>query len=498
MIKFVAFLFILLITTACGTRNNADTAITRTPTAYPVSEALSHVLDQALYRRLAIPQIGEAEIAAAIAGRTATPEGQVFHWRAPSGLPFTSEANLIADVQYFFSFLQAHYGAYIHFGGDAVFFPVRDAVIETIQNENIQCKHTVVYLLFDGLSPFVQDLHFGIANNFFDVNYIFFTSYRRFYRNENTFSCALSGLHIDSIRMVKQIDEYVNLQNVFKLSMDDNGETFFYSLIIYKPETANRPTYVQLVISYNDGTVQYLLLTPTRGNTLCFLHYINLSYMYDIPVLTMSMMGFYDSLDYRDGGAEALQFLAYAESLSGQPIVIVDLRGNLGGGSPPLPRMWLYSFFGVNVPRHYIRLASRVYQNYGSPRYSMGTPFWETLDNYHSINNDPPHEFVYNDTLFILLIDRLVASSSEGFTARVLSLENALIIGQNTMGAFLSGSYANRLFTPNTGIYFTIGSQFNIFPEGFFREGWGFAPDIWVHGCALTAALGMIEHHLQR
>ncbi|MCL2406098.1 MAG: hypothetical protein FWC92_11225, partial [Defluviitaleaceae bacterium] len=48
---------------------------------------------------------------------------------------------------------------------------------------------------------------------------------------------------------------------------------------------------------------------------------------------------------------------------------------------------------------------------------------------------------------------------------------------------------------PQSRIPLQFGSGMALFPEGHFQESVGFAPDIWVSGDALTAALGLIENH---
>jgi len=492
MAKIIIFMFVLLITTACGTNDNAEITINRTPTLYPVSAVFSQVLDDALYRRQGLEMPGNEQILAVTTGRAATTERHAFNWSAPR-IPSTSRTSLIADVEFFFNFIQTHYGAYIYFGGDDAFIPVRDTIINMIQNEDIQCKYVAAYLLSYQLRSVINDIHFEIESHRIASPYHFYSSYRRFNRTDNRFYCALSGLYIDSLRLA---NAYL-LPEVFRFSMDENGETFFYSMVIVQPHTNSPADYIHVLITYQNNAYEYVSLSLLNQYNRGWVHNVDLSRENNIPVLTMWAMGNYLAPDdARFGGAEALQFLSYADELAGEPIIIVDLRGN-GGGNANLTFLWLYRFFGVHVPRNYLRIVSHPYHEYDESLFDYGA-VWEKLDNFHSINIQPSYEFVLSDTLFILLIDRDTASSAEDFANRLFSVENTLIIGQNSRGALLTGSYSNWLFTPITGIRFVLGPWFNIFPDGHFREGVGFAPDIWVHGCALTAALGMIEHHLQR
>ena len=99
---------------------------------------------------------------------------------------------------------------------------------------------------------------------------------------------------------------------------------------------------------------------------------------------------------------------------------------------------------------------------------------------------------VPNDKLIILLIDRYAASAGENFTDQILSLENTLVIGQNTAGVLLTGGM-DQFFLPNSDIQIDMGIIYNIWDEAHFKEGAGISTDVWVIGDALQAALAMLR-----
>ena len=108
----------------------------------------------------------------------------------------------------------------------------------------------------------------------------------------------------------------------------------------------------------------------------------------------------------------------------------------------------------------------------------------------------PRDGVVSNEQLIIILTGYITQSAAEFMVDMAFNIENTLVIGQNTGGALLSNfGIAARL--PRSRMPNNIGNYMFILHENHFREGRGFAPDIWVSGDALTAALGLIHNHFQ-
>ncbi|MCL2285617.1 MAG: Gfo/Idh/MocA family oxidoreductase, partial [Firmicutes bacterium] len=99
---------------------------------------------------------------------------------------------------------------------------------------------------------------------------------------------------------------------------------------------------------------------------------------------------------------------------------------------------------------------------------------------------------IENDRLIILLTDRFTASAGDAFADLMLNMENTLIIGQNTAGILLTCMMYTRLSLWRSGVPFGFGATIHIHPEGHLPEGIGIAPDLWVNGDALTAALALL------
>jgi C-terminal processing protease CtpA/Prc len=201
---------------------------------------------------------------------------------------------------------------------------------------------------------------------------------------------------------------------------------------------------------------------------------------------------------------ETQKFLSFAYLIKDEPVVIIDVRSNRGGNAA-IPIMWFKNLLGENVPSNYIAfsvLNDEIYRELIGPPFSTEYTVLRSLrnttrfDENHRIANHPPDRVVGNERLTIILADRFTQSAAELMVDLTFNMENTLFIGQNTAGFAQTSlpSWYYRL--PSSGIPFQFGVSVNVFPEGHFREGIGIAPDIWVHGDALAAALGMLERHV--
>jgi hypothetical protein len=74
------------------------------------------------------------------------------------------------------------------------------------------------------------------------------------------------------------------------------------------------------------------------------------------------------------------------------------------------------------------------------------------------------------------------------FVDLMFNIENTLIIGGHTAGV-LTSIPSESFVLPNSKIPVVANDLFFLHSPEHFAEGIGFAPDIWVHGCARAAAL---------
>jgi len=224
-----------------------------------------------------------------------------------------------------------------------------------------------------------------------------------------------------------------------------------------------------------------------------------------VPVITMMSMGF-----PRQGGIshDYIQtFLNFVNEIRDATAVIIDIR-NAFTGDPLLPSSWLYRFVGEIVPTNFVEVATipyeqLVYHLESDELYSPDSVFFSleeyrhlagvsALDSRHTVSHHTQvNSIIENDTLIILLVDNHTSSTSEHFVDMMFSISNTLVVGQNTFGAAISHRHRS-LALPNSGIVFSPGISVRVPAEGYYVEGVGLAPDVWVHGDALTAALALI------
>jgi len=217
---------------------------------------------------------------------------------------------------------------------------------------------------------------------------------------------------------------------------------------------------------------------------------------------------------YSHNHRSALQVLAYAEQLRDEPVIIVDLRSNEGGASA-FSYQWLYRLLGELVPtnfnwlgffdgyiyvpegvrrpqRWYSGFTQRVgfYFEYPPELFGRYLHLTYIAENIRFTPEESRDRVVPNEQLVIVLIDRFTLSSGEILTDQFTNIENTLIIGQNTHGMLLT-STGWPLYLPNSGMPVNMGRYMLVHPDGTWAEGIGIAPDVWVIGNALTAALSL-------
>ena len=454
------------------------------------------VLEIANARRQTVHEKDMGMVYAMVEGRTpsAIEWERVIH-SSRAGLISREEA--MEDVVVLFDLLKHWYGAYKYFGGNAVFMPLRDSLIESLADRNDIVTLDFSLMVQDTLSQVIADNHFSFDGVAVGVSYNFFAW-------ETPFVRSINGLRErDTDRYLLEVIGH-ELDEIFRLAVDDNGE-FFYVAVVARHEDYGLMYSLSAV--YEDGGVESvrlrnssILSAPGRA------HVPALVFKYDIPVVSMRgdfHLPFpcpYDSVPVLMPDNAALM-LSFAEELRGQTNIIVDIRTN-EGGNMGLPRMWLYRLMGEAVPSGRVFFQAVYPMPYDGASSHLLDMFhtqgqegvWKFIGDYHVVEA-LTDRFVLNDVRIILLVDRFTVSAAEFFVGMVLNIENTLVIGQNTAGALLTNGGASMRL-PNSGIPFRFGNGILVYREGDFREGIGYAPDVWVVGDALTAALAMLSGNL--
>ena len=414
------------------------------------------------------------------------------------------------DVRILFTLLRHVYAAYHYFGGDDVFLPLLDSLLEDISGQEIWPSSCFVDLVRERLGDVIIDNHFVI--NGYSGDGIFNQPHHTFIWN-TPFDRSNRGLYKRETGMYVTGVQGYEIDQLFRLTMDEQGNVY-YTPIVMRPILEG--DHYSLYITFEHGVTQRVTLTSThyerthpRGAGSSLRHHNG------IPILDVRWMA--DSFNhYSHGHHTALGLLAYADYLRDTPAFILDLRSNEGGASA-LSYTWLYRLLGEYVPPNFNWLSifdahieippgvSRPASWYRGFTSRAGLYFVyppELSERYlqreliaDNIFFTPPNaqdRVVANDQLVIVLIDRFTRSAGETFADQFTNIENTLVIGQNTAGSLLT-SYGGALYLPNSGVPVIMGRHMLVHPEGIWREGVGLAPDIWVIGDALTAALALLD-----
>ena len=104
-------------------------------------------------------------------------------------------------------------------------------------------------------------------------------------------------------------------------------------------------------------------------------------------------------------------------------------------------------------------------------------------------------EAIPDDSIVIILMDNYVASAGEFFVSILRRLENALFVGTNTFGVYLTAGM-DVITLPRSGLEMRIGTVLTLRPDLSQFEGVGFLPDLWVPpGESLERVLAFIERY---
>jgi len=432
---------------------------------------------------------------------------EAFRDRAPGTIPLglreqrqsatVSAAEAIEDISTFFEVIRNFYVGYIHFGGDEVFLPIRDAALAEVHDRGGEfTSGDLGEIIRRHVSTAIVDAHFLIGSGTFGIDVLISRiTVLYYYRTGDSFVNRETGLNLVSIAGH-------DIEQVMRLYTNDAGDVF------YRPLFEADVVFIDPIdFTYSDGSVisrqfeMYRVPRPSAPSSP------RLSYRYGIPIVNVSQFGF-DGHENALNRDQALAFLSFAHELRSEPALIVDLRNNFGGNGL-LPIRWLKILTGEVVPTNYVTLLWP--QNYvieddmidmidfdynpfanppGAYEYYWGVEFHNDGLN---VAGTHPDRIIENERVIIFLTNRNTASAGESFVDLTINMSNTLVIGSSTRGILAFGGAALPLFLPNSGLMFGFGETMHTWPEGHFAEGYGIRPDVWVEGDALAAALALLR-----
>jgi len=463
----------------------------------------------------------DARVAAVVRQHT-NPDITLFNPRAsampttpPQG-PHLSHEDLVKDIHFLFDLLRHAYVGYQYFGGDDVFLPLRDSMLERLGRMS-DPLHPQVYLnqvLVPELQRAIRDNHFRIHNAvigpptyfpYMNADIILRETANGFVAELDGATYRLvettlpDGTPVDAILPTLTADG--ELAWAFGRIVSGEGQTTTIRALFENAETGEaRSRLVSLRWVSSTAQASQALLETREENGVAIV--ANRSLSADWP----DMRSFYDTLDefYRSG----------YESRS-IPALVLDLRSHRGGmanlafewargfaGRAPICELALMPFvLGSSTMVDQIESFGGLLDRSPIPQSRWETHFLERINDpdqrlrWLLPDLSPPRSYIPNDNLVIVLMDQRVGSAGERFISYLRQLENALFVGTNTRGVLLTGNVAQTTL-PYSGFGIMFGLTLNLRPDLSQFEGRGFMPDLWVPPDeSLERVLAFIERY---
>lgn len=353
------------------------------------------------------------------------------------------------DIETFFQILKTAYGGYYYFGGDDVFLPIRDSVLEDVQNETVLISQTLENILVKHLEPVLVDGHFGVGRHSINEECT-----KQMYYVPEIYFTEIEDISTDYIKPTIAPDG--SIQYCFA-ALSHNGsdlpkELGGQSLEWKKAE--NLP--IDESVAFLEQEVEGIPLMKSR-----------------------SMM---ESSYYPEQKEQLERLSICGAEYREKPLFCFDVRANSGGYSN-YSMEWFRGFSG-----HYPELRGvsakknsdlfresnrRNSENTGNqlPTY----PPYGQWSIYESVGSWVGHEGV----IFVLL-DGGTASAGEEVVQDMETVENVVFVGSNTRGCYTITSNI-ECYLPHSGLRIYLGQGLHLSGDAINHDGTGKLPDLWVN-----------------
>jgi hypothetical protein len=397
-----------------------------------------------------------------------------------------SAAQAAEDVERLFYLFSHGYAGYAFFSQDGAFEQAKGRILEAVSARSTWSAADLAQLFHEELD-FISDCHMKIGEYAYGGHLDFW------YDTSLELALAWEGY---------QFTDDETLYTVVSVN-DQDAEAFVYPSLNARGE----PIYRLGVLS-NDEPAPLLLVAASEGEERHFeiaLQRSDFAY-YSRDLFREDEVGGIPVIRVRsfsDHHADALEpFVETASAHRGEPVLIVDARGN-GGGNEAWPVRWIQGLTGQRAESVFIfselnsktTMAGRAnvfaYMHDLYPRtdsYRLEAErFTDVAERYESGTYQlnwtgpryPQMPLIPNDTTLILVMNSLVASAGEGLIMRASQAENVVLVGENTMGALTFGN-AGTYQLPHSRLMVHLPINFGLYLDMASREEKGLFPDLWV------------------
>ena len=392
----------------------------------------------------------------------------------------------VEDVDRLFYLFSHGYSGYAFFNQNREFERTKSIIIEALNSKAFWTRRGLSKLIRENLS-FIVDCHLNINNERFAAHQDFW--------------------YDTQLELVPGNDGYYFIEDNIKYSpvtINGNvpGDFLFPSL-----NQAGEPIYRIGMLSKENPSTLTLIAQNDEGEQQfdVKLQQSNFDY-YDDEVFRQDVLGGIPVIRIRgfgDSDPDDLErFVATAKSHRGDPVVIVDIRGN-GGGNERWPIGWIKGLTGYRAGA--VFTTSELESKTSMAGRVNAFIYWDSIVSDPALYNSqaklfteraerfevgqrqpgwtgpqyPDLPLISNDTTVLIITNDLVASAGEGFVMRMSQAENVLVVGENTMGCLTFGNISLHQL-PNSKLEVWMPINFNIFQDQVFREEVGLFPDLWV------------------
>ena len=376
---------------------------------------------------------------------------------------------LLADADTFFTLLQTTYGAYYYFGGDDVFFPIRDAVREELAAMEAPTVQDLNDVLYRHLSPILIDGHFTLGN-YAMWNHVQYMYY-------------VPGIYLDSLDGVENPD-------YLKPTIGPDGQICWWYAAISR-DGGDLPS------ALDGHTLAWRRAgrLSQNGKALAF----DESEWEGVPILISRRMFPSWVNGSRDpGDLEALERLASCgEEYADSPLLIFDVRMN-GGGDEKYIDSWFQGWSGGKGQMkralifRYSQLFCRLHDSSFFPPEHMGA---YRPSSFSISSSSLEGAWAERSGPVFVLQDKGTGSAGEATVLRFHAAADTLTVGGLTCGAYLAGNNID-LYLPRSGLHCRIGTSLIANETNENRDGVGYLPDLWVEpSTALDAVKRLIDYY---
>ena len=398
-----------------------------------------------------------------------------------------SSEEAIEDIEYLFNLLSHGYSGYGYFRTKGNFDHAKKDIVEKVKTRPVWSPSELSEVIRNHLD-FIRDGHVRIGD-------YYYSTHKDFWYNTSLEIWKTEGdsFFTDGTALWKILTVNRNSPTLYTYpSLDDEGEPVYILGVL-----SQSPPQPLIVYATNGPEEKSFEVHLYRSDSDFESEDIFSDTVIDgIPVISVRSFTHHDF-------TELEKFLKTAEKYRGEPVVILDIRGN-GGGSFDWGETWVQNFTGKSPPFYFVsyvffsrtsmmgqynlfRGLSDKYPD-TDPYRSAAEYFEKMVDSFKEASRKPywaknlmqsDIKVIPNATVIVVIIDDEVASAGETFIGNLLQVENVILVGENSQG---TATFWNKgIFQlPHSLIPVCLSTTLNFTFDSKTIEEEGFFPDLWI------------------